>query len=1125
MYNSVIKRLGLLLFLYIPFLIPSFGQKKEYSFSHINTTNGLSNNNVVCLSEDRKGFIWIGSHIGLNKYDGQKVITYKNIPGDSTSVSGNIIRDILEDKDGNLWIATVGGLSKYNWRNDNFLQITANKNQSNSLASNNVETLYEDNKGEVWVGTDAGLHLLDKKTNTFTRFHLEKENNDPTKEKITDILEDKLGNFWIGTVGGVFLMNRNTGSFTHFEPFNDPALNLSLNFVECLFEDKDGEIWIGSKKGGLTRIDLRRNRFINYIHNPEKTESLGHNSILSLNEDVDGGIWIGTENGGLDIYDKILNVFNHNRMEENDPHGLMNNSIHAICRDHQNNLWVGTFSAGIAFYDWNKKKFHNFISKTCNPNSLSHNTVRRFVEDKDGKIWIATDGGGLNLFDPETNNFKSFKEETPGKNSIGGNHILSLVQDKEENLWGCCYAKGLFFMDRKTNKFTLYQNEPGNEKSLSGNETFDVYEDSYGYIWVGTYGSGLNRFDPKTKTFTRYFHDESNPYSLSSNIVLAILEDRRGNIWLGTEHNGLEKFDRKTGRFIHFPHDDSNPASISNNLVSSIFEDSKGGLWICTFGGLNYFDQKTGKFSTYREKEGLPNCNPRSVEEDAHGNLWIGTAEGIIKFSPDEKKSRVYKISDQGGDEIQLSASMKTKTEEMYFGGNSGMFVFHPDSIKDNPHVPPVYLKNFQIFNQPVRIGNESPLKENINMAKEIELSYNQSVFSFEFVALNFTSPEENQYAYKMEGFDQAWNVGKKNAATYTNLNPGEYTFRVRASNNDGVWNNKGTAVKIIITPPYWSTWWFKTLLTASVISFAFAFYKYRINKIKKQRVQLSIKNAELNMINDELVKSNTEVKEQRKILGAQNIELNKINNQLEKTNVELDNYVYRASHDLRAPLTSLLGLINLTKMDIDKDEKQKYLQLMERSIQKMDACICNILDYSRNSRITVEQNDIDFNRIIREVFDDLQYMEGAEGIIKEITVSQGKPFCSDPDRIKTILTNLVSNAIKYRNQLVDSRIKINIQCNEGYTKINVSDNGSGIREESIGKIFDMFYRASTASVGSGLGLYIVREVVETLKGTIEVKSTFGKGTSFEIVLPSLNEQETHPKSFASEEGLVKKGI
>ena len=828
----------------------STGQANSTNLIHILSENGLSQNTVHDILQDNEGFIWFATEDGLNKYDGYNFTVYKNSQEDKNSISDNFIWTIFEDRSGTLWIGTnSGGLCKFDRERERFISYKNNSGDTNSLILNNVRTICEDGEGYIWVGTENGLDRFDKKKNVFIHYKHDPNNvNSLSNNVVLAIFEDSDGDLWIGSDGGLDKFDKKNNRFFNYSFDPDNVNSLSNNVVLSIYQDKQGYLWIGTLKG-LTKFDKKSGKFFRYIINNSEVNSFNSNRINSVIEDETGVLWIGTENGLFQL-NQLTNKFSNVKPSSFPVNSFLNdNDILSLFEDYSGLIWVGTAENGIIKYDKERIKFKHYKHDPFNNNSLSNNTIRSIYQDDGGTLWIGTLGGGLNRFEPGSNKFLHYENHTGDKFSLSDNTISAIYKDSHGFLWIGTWEGGLNRTIKpyknlvsRNLKFIHYKNgisKKVRNQNLSSNLIQIVYEDSKKRLWIGT-GAGLDLYDRKKNGFINFTNDPNNSNSLSSNQVQScILEDRNGNLWIGT-WNGLNKIsssdlinvfkDPASVKFERYRFRQDNPNSLSDERIISAYEDKEGNLWFGTYGGglneLSSEQQKTGggKFIDYTSEDGLPSNIIYRIEADNKGNLWLSTDNGISMFNPEKKMFRNYDASDGlQGNQFFWGASCKGKNGELYFGGTNGFNVFDPEQLKNNNHIPPVVITSFQILNKPVDIDTEdSPLKRSITLTKEIELSYSQGVFSFEFAALDYTIPGKNRYAYMMEGFDNSWIYSKnRRYVTYTNLDPGRYIFKVKGSNNDGVWNEKGAEITITILPPLWRTWWFLTiavLLIGSII-------------------------------------------------------------------------------------------------------------------------------------------------------------------------------------------------------------------------------------------------------------------------------------------------------------------
>ncbi|NJN68465.1 MAG: SpoIIE family protein phosphatase [Chloroflexaceae bacterium] len=825
-------------------------QEPELHFEHITGEDGLSSSSVRAILQDHRGFVWIGTQSGLNKYDGIAFTVYQNIPADPNSLSSDNVRALLEDQQGDLWIGTLdGGLNHFDPTTETFTRYQHDPADPTSLSYNVVGALGEDHTGTLWVGTiGGGLNRFDRASQTFTRY--QHNPADPTSLSHNDVWSlyvDHQGVLWVGTSGGG--LNRfdpASDSFVRYQ--HDPAdpTSLSSDYVVPIYETRDHTLWVGTNDGTLHRFDRQREAFVRYHRQdtPERS-SPWQNAFRVIYEDRHENLWVGTEGDGLYRFDREHEVFLPYRNDADDPQSLGNNFVWAMEETEDGLLWVGTVG-GISKLNLQGRRFEHYYHLTHNPNSLSHNQVTSLYEDHLGYLWIGTFGGGLNRLDRQKKTFVHYRHDPANPPSISADMIATISEDSRGTLWIGTYGNGLNCFDRENDRFIRYQHDPANPRSLSNNVVVSVHEDHTGALWVGTRGGGVNRFDREQGTFTAYKNDPLDPTSLSSDYIWSIYEDSRQNLWVATWEGGLNRFDRDSETFEHYEYDVNDPHSLGHNNVYSLYEDSQQRLWVCTYGGLNRFDRDRGTFTRYTKQDGLVSNIVYGALEDGEGYLWLSTIRGLSRFDPRTETFRNYDVRDGlQGNEFLFGAFHKNRAGEMFFGGINGFNAFHPDHIFDNPYVPPVYLTNFLLLNKPVKIGGDSPLERHISETTDLILSYEDTVLTFEFAALSYIHPKKNRYRYQLEGFDQEWTEvdSTRNFATYTNLDAGTYVFRVVASNNDDVWNEQGASVRITVTPPWWGTWWFTTGWVVLLLLTGWSGVRFKMNeqtqKLERQRREL----------------------------------------------------------------------------------------------------------------------------------------------------------------------------------------------------------------------------------------------------------------------------------------------
>jgi PAS domain S-box-containing protein len=816
--------------------------KTSFKFSNISVDDGLSQSWVHCVLQDKYGFIWIGTDDGLNRYDGYEIVSYKHNTRDKNSIINNGILDMLEDSRGNLWIATGGGLNLYNRKSNTFVYDTL-------WPKDVILTLAEDELGNLWIGTSMNLFYYDQGNKKFTIYAPHNVDGIGIKDKgylgssfIRKVYIDRKKNVWIGTNEGLNLFVKQNKRFINY--YNDPndAASLKSSSIVTIFEDHGGRLWIGHDAGLDLFLNPGQNKekaqFKHFNNDQRNSSSISRGAVRAITE-YNNELWVGIDNGGINIL-KLSSQgtpeekFTHIMAGQDELNGLSNNSIYSLYKDRQNNMWVGTYGNGINMYTRFANNFEIYRHDINNNSSISSNQVNSFLEDNDC-IWIGTEKG-LNRYDKKTKTFKSYTYNPNNRAGISSNAVWALHKDKEGNLWIGTWGGGLNKFNIKTGKFTWFQSNPNDITSIGSNNIFSIKEDSGGNLWLGTMGGGLNLFDTKTGKCVRF--NQSNS-AIQTDYVEEVTYDKDGNLWLA--NLVLSRYNKQTKQFSNYVHSDSDTSSISGSSILTTYCDSKLNIWIGTNGGLNLYIPETNNFRYYQVQDGLPDNAVKSIIEDTFGNLWLGTNKGLSKFigavnTPTVPNFKNYSREDGlQSKEFNRRSCMRATNGEMYFGGESGFVIFNPSTMVENTYIPNIVFTDFLLFNKPVAVGEkDSPLSESIIDAHSIKLSYWQSAFALKFVALNYVIPQKNQYAYLMEGFDKDWNyVGTKREATYTNLPAGTYKFRVKASNNDGKWNEKGVSIEIVISPPWWNSWWFRTIWVICLLAaLAFGIVKL-VNRLR----------------------------------------------------------------------------------------------------------------------------------------------------------------------------------------------------------------------------------------------------------------------------------------------------
>ena len=1110
-------------------------QDNVLKFKHLSVHDGLSQSWVRCIVQDSYGYMWFGTGgNGINKYDGYNFTVYKNDVSDKNSLTNNLINVLYQDSYGNFWAGTQKGLNLYDRENDRFVRFPA-------IQSEFVSGLYETENGKLLAVTSNNIFELDIQNGAATPFCKNPAGCFPDIF-VGNMVKDKNGKYWLASANGLYAVNIERKTFTLYRHEEDNPGSISDNDLSCLYRDNGGNVWIGTTNKGLCFIDYKHEDmqmpyFVNFINDPGNASGISTGSILDILDDNNGQLWIGTENGGLDIlnlsdFKKGKYIFTHYRNNIYDNSSISNNSIYALYKDDQGTIWAGTYGGGVNYYNKQLYKFEHYRQIPGEKNSLSSNHINALYDDGNDLL-IGTEAG-LNIVDKKTGKIRVFRHNPENRNSLGSDAVGVIFKDSHNNIWIGTWAGGLNLFDKASGTFKRFMKDNSKPGNISNNNVLSILEDKSGYLWIATMGGGLNRYDYRTDKFNAYKVNFDGSNSISDDWVRTLIISSSDELWISTT-SGVDILDRKTGLFKTFKHDTADSKSISYNGASIFFEDSKKNMWIGSEGGLNVFIRKDSSFLYYREEDGLPDNYIKGICEDDHGNLWISTNKGISEFIngvsiPANPEFRNFNINDGlQGNEFNKRACMKDKDGFMYFGGANGYNRFYPDSIQLNRYTPRVVFTDFLIFNKPAEInGKDSPLKKHISVSDTVRLPYRFNVFTIEYAALNYVNSQENQYKYKLERFEKDWNsVGTQRSATYTNLNPGKYIFKVKASNNDGVWNDKEYSIHLIILPPWWMTLGFRISFVLFIIFLFVGFYLFRMNDIKRRNRELEsivkIRTLELNKKNDQLLQQADElnqtntmleerqqvIEEQTEELRSQTEELNKMNNTLKKLNTTKDKFFSIIAHDLKNPINSVMGFSELMIVKYDRlsDEKRKkYSDVIHTSVKRIFNLLENLLQWSRSQTQTVKYKPetIDLNSIIDNNVD-LIYNDLNSKKIRLISrIPENTKVYYDRNMLNTIIRNLLTNAVKYTEE---GEISIDVKkIGDKHWEVKIADSGVGIPEERQKELF-MIDKANSVpgtkgESGTGLGLIICKEFIEKNGGTIFVESTVGKGSKFTFTIP-----------------------
>lgn len=1068
-------------------------------FGHLTSQNGLSNSDINSIVQDKDGFIWFATEYGLNRYDGYELKIYRNITGDKTSLTDNSINCIFVDHNGTLWAGTSrGGLCRYVKNSDSFISYLHDPTNPRSITFNYITSIVEDEFNNMWVSTLEGLNKYNASTDDFLQVIYKKGNFGAIdsqeyavdfytngREMLKDvnfrsITADKKGNLWIGTErNGLLLLDLNTKVFHHF-PFSANALKVSNdNAINNILRIKD-ELWLATRFSGIIIFNT-----INKSFKSLELKSADPRTTCLVNENQNN-IWIGTKNGlyAYNLKTKEEKSFFH---QDCNYYSISNNSISCLYLDRQGILWAGCLQGGVN-YTINQKGFLTYKKELCKTLTLSQQSVSAIMTDSRNNLWIGYFDNGIDIINKTTGQKKYYYDIPTDNGKINTGTIFCFFEDHKGRIWIGCYSNGLFMYDPNSGRFKNFKHNELDPTSISKNDIRSICEDSENQLWLAVHGKGISRFNPETGKCSHINYPTNNfGIDPASNWVYKVYFDKEKNLWV-TSVTGVSYSSNLGKTFSNYRHNPNSLNSESLDVIWTLHDDGKQ-LWMGSNMGLSIFDKQSKKFTLVISKnDGLPSDAIAGILSDNHNQLWISTYSGLVKINPNDlKQIKTYNQTDGlQGDQFFSNACFKDKDGQMYFGGPNGLTIFNPDSIKEYKFIPPVFITDFKLFNKSENYPGSKILSKNISQTKEITLEYSENVITFNFVALNFVEPEKNQYAYKLEGFEKDWNISvNKREATYTNLSPGTYTFRVKASNNDGSWNNEGASIKINILPPFWLTIW-AFIIYIIIIVFALILYKRNIENRENLKRKLALEQME----------------------AAKQVEMN---------NVRLK-FFTNISHEFRTSLSLIIGPADKLMKDNKTFnlEQSEQISLIRNNAQRLLRLINQLLDLRKieTGNLKLYPSPGDLIVFCKEIGQTFLYLAKDKNI--EFTINSNINHLYawfDADKIEKIIYNLLSNAFKFTNKGGKISMQIKVLENElrerDWIEIKISDNGIGIPSESVDKIFDKFYQVNRTGLetkeGTGIGLSLVKELIDLHSGSITVNSNYSSiplGTTFTIRLP-----------------------
>jgi signal transduction histidine kinase/ligand-binding sensor domain-containing protein len=1071
--GRTIKLINFALLMVFASVINGFSQQKSLLFNGITTDDGLVSSNILSITQDHHGFIWIGTYDGLHRYDSKELKVYQNRTGDLNSLPDNLIRSLYIDEKNNLFVGTNTGISLYNIESDQFINFS--RDSLSCLFDFNFQAhdIVGDATGNIWIASNVGLIKFNRVDNQFELFtHNASDPESISNSFCTGLHIDSFNRLWISTQQGLNRYCSESKSFkTAAEGINGEDFSKSL-FLK-LTEDQQKNLWINSEDG-LFRIKLTGNsaeKLQHFPHNPYDPNSISGNMLSGIYVDRDDNVWIGAENNGLYLFNREQQNFHRVTSGGKGVKNLEDISVNAIFQDNAGNLWLGTYGHGVLTVSPNSYAISLFQDIAAGNQTYTSTLVNAFLEDSRGNIWVGTDGNGIFKFDKTTGKFKNFSTQN---SSLGNDYILSMVEGESKNLWMASWDGGLIRFNPEKETFVSFTTE---NTGIPGNKIYTVAKGISNTIWLGSHYGGLIRFNTETETFTSVRKISSD---LGENTVNVVMSGNGKKLYVGTTkglvayyptQNRVEKF-VETGEEIDVGEIEINDLEVENDTS----------VWVGTLMGLFHLNPVLHKTRRYTTADGLPGDIVNALVRDQSGVLWVTTSNGVCRFEPQDSSITVFNKDDgMQSNEFRPRSALMDTDGNLYFGGINGFNIIDPKKITRNNSVPQVQLTGLDIFHIPVKPGEPgSPLKKIIPETEKIVLNHDQSVLTFHFAVPDFTSPNKNQHAYKLENFDSDWTYcGNSRQATYTNLDPGEYIFRVKGANNDGVWNEKGTSLIVKVRPPWWQTWWFKSLLIILITFIILSYFYWRISSLKNQKLIL-----------EKRVEERTR--------------------ELAKLNATKDKLFSIISHDLRSPFNVILGYTEVLKeqyKSFDDKTMESILSDLKESGESAFNLLENLLNWSSAQRGTIDfrPEKSSATEIINNIFPEVKSIAKKKNIeIINRVDGENISLLADKNMLSLVFRNLLTNAVKFSHP--GDCVWIDGEITGKAVVFSIKDEGIGIAPEKVHALFgleeSMTQNGTAGEKGTGLGLILSKEFVEMHGGKIWVESSAGKGSTFYFTIP-----------------------